>query len=72
MLEMHLTAIRSPLSTSELLDEQPERRRWTVVFVCDPLREFFGTTAYKLGVAVALPMLKGVGHKVQLDNSHPV
>jgi transposase len=50
-----------PLSTSELLDEQPERRRLTVVFVCDPLREFFGTTAYSLGVAVALPMLKGVG-----------
>ena len=49
-----------PLSTSELLDEQPERRRLTVVFVCDPLREFFGTTAYSLGVAVALPMLKGV------------
>jgi len=50
----------APLSTSELLDEQPERRRLTVVFVCDPLREFFGTTAYRLGVAVALPMLKGV------------
>src|SRR5215813_8752565 len=50
-----------PLSTSELLDKQPERRRLTVVFVCGPLREFFGTTAYSLGVAVALPMLKGVG-----------
>src|SRR5262244_2552075 len=49
-----------PLSTSELLDKQPERRRLTVVFVCGPLREFFGTTAYSLGVAVALPMLKGV------------
>ena len=52
--------LEAPLSTSELLDEQPERRRLTVVFVCDPLREFFGTTAYSLGVAVALPMLKGL------------
>jgi hypothetical protein len=43
-----------------LLDEQPERRRLTVAFVYDPLREFFGTTAYSLGVAVALPMLKGM------------
>jgi hypothetical protein len=51
-----------------LLDEQPERRRLTVVFVCDPLREFFGTTAYSLGVAVALPMLKGVCLRVSSSN----
>src|SRR5262249_8715103 len=54
------TCLGPPLSTSELLDERPERRRLTIVFVCGPLREFFGTTAYSLGVAVALPMLKGV------------
>src|SRR5262244_3893216 len=59
-----------PLSTSELLDKQPERRRLTVVFVCGPLREFFGTTAYSLGVAVALPMLKGVAVKAY-KQTHP-
>jgi hypothetical protein len=52
-----------------LLDEQPERRRLTVVFVCDPLREFFGTTAYSLGVAVALPMLKGVAFSLNYSST---